>query len=88
METNRLSMQGLRWYWWRGLSWARAHLYETCFDAYLENPVGVGGLKGLAPAERMRAGSAARAARDLGGRGCLTCYMRFSEARLRLPAVE
>ncbi len=75
------SIAGQRFYWWRDLGWARAHLTETCLDAFLENPVGFGGLNGIAPAQRMRSGRGRQAAAK-GLSSCRSCHVRLVRSRL------
>ena len=59
---------------WAKLPWGVAHISATCPRLFFENPVGFGGLKGVAEAERLSTGTPTQLARKTPGL-CGECYM-------------
>lgn len=80
-KTNPNSLYRTDLHWWRGLSWAMAHVYPLCPQAFMENPVGFGGLLGIVRPERMRTGTARNVLSSHGKALCVTCARRFMADR-------
>lgn len=56
-------------------SWGRLHAYRHCLTAFYENPVGFGGLRGVALAERMKTATSGGELRQR--RVCGVCIVRW-----------
>lgn len=68
-----------RMYFWKDLDWATSHISEKCVVAFLENPVGFGGLKGVAKPQTMRSAGVRNTVTRRGL--CSPCYVDFTKQR-------